>query len=172
MRAATKGNGLAKFSELAGAGEPGKLGKRGKQRAELAKTCMGHLGGPQADGALLCKHVAGFENQTTDAILEAFNALPDNNRLKDVRERKCRLLAPFLGLSYADVANLGFKVGRDLWSSAKTEAVRGPESDICDSRHGLRPHAVADGAAQTMWQGASYEGSSGGRSRAYGRSSR
>ena len=47
-----------------------------KKRVALGRKCLEYIAGSTEDAKLLAKHVAGFDNWTTDEILGRFKALP------------------------------------------------------------------------------------------------
>ena len=151
---AIKSHSLSKFADLEGAAHFSCAGKY-KLRVEVARQCLNYLGGSERDGALLAKHVAGFDNRTTDSTRALFRDLPRYSGEKATRDAKVKLLAPLAQLSHKAVGDLGFEVGRALWRS-----VQGQRADARGGQkrsHSLKP------AIRTKWRRLSYEGASGGR---------
>ena len=84
---AIKSHSLSKFGDLEGAAHFSCTGKY-KPRVEVARQCLNYLGGSERGGALLAKHVAGFDNQTTDSIRALFRDLPRDSGEKRLGARR------------------------------------------------------------------------------------
>ena len=134
------------------------------ERIKIAKKFLVVLAGSDDDAALLAKHVAGYNNRTTDAILADYKSLPVADLTKGTLETKARLLAPFAQCSRAEIAALGFGAGKSLWRRSAKKSEAGPISGTTDARGGRKRHAAAaSGEIQNKWIRLTYEGSREGR---------
>ena len=118
--------------------------------------------GSKEDAALLAKHLAGYDNVTTDVLRRQYNALPKGRRAKNVRASGIRILAPLAALSRSAVNSLGFDVGRHMWSSVKKLGSGAPLVGPPDDRGGRTSHGMTD-TIRAMWIDKSYEGADGSR---------
>ena len=59
-----------------GAADPSVSSRTVKKRVALGRKCLEYIAGSTEDAKLLAKHVAGFDNWTTDEISGRLKALP------------------------------------------------------------------------------------------------
>ena len=150
-----------KFGELAGATDFAPKG-RYRERVGAARRMLQEFAGSEEDAALIAKHLAGYDNLTTDELRRQYAALPGGRRAKKVRGSGIRILAPLASLSRSAVNRLGFDVGRHMWSSVKKHGSGTPLVEPPDDRGGRASHGMAD-TIRTMWIAKSYEGADGSR---------
>ena len=67
-----------------------------KKRVALGRKCLEYIAGSTEDAKLLAKHVAGFDNWTTDEILGRFKALPG----KECATKQVKKVETFLPLNF------------------------------------------------------------------------
>ena len=129
----------------------------------VAREALDAIAGSEEDGAALLRDLAGFENHTTDALLEAYRVAGDG---KSARSRgiKAALLYPLRKLGRAKAMDLGFKVGKNMWKTA-VKFRPGCGRDAADgriARSGRTLHCKAPEIAQ-KWEEVSHLTSAGGR---------
>ena len=143
---AFRASGLKDFLGLDGAQAHSGGGRVAcKERISLAAKCVEIIAGSTAGGALLAKHIAGYDNWTTDSIREVYRQLPGDSKAGANRALKVWALAPLASLSRPAVQRLGFTVGKDLWGSVQEQSKSGAHADLPDHRGGQETPPIGAG---------------------------
>ena len=77
----------------------------------VAREALEAIAGSEEDGAALLRDLAGFDNHTTGALLEAYKEAGDGKSARS-RRAKAALLYPLRKLGRAKAMDLGFEVGK------------------------------------------------------------